>query len=91
MLGGRWCLVVIRDLMFGARCNYREPPTQSEEGVASNVLADRLKRLAEAGLLSRRDDLTPKQKAIYSLAEPAMQLVPLPAQMGAWGRRALAS
>jgi DNA-binding MarR family transcriptional regulator len=60
---------------------------RSEEGIASNVLADRLKRLVEEGLLSRRDDPTHKQKAIYSLTEPAIQLVPLLAQMGAWGRR----
>jgi DNA-binding HxlR family transcriptional regulator len=87
MLGDRWSLIVIRDLMFGNRRHYRELLTQSEEGIASNVLADRLKRLTAAGLISRRDDPTHKQKAIYSLTEPAIQLVPLLAQMGAWGRR----
>ena len=87
MLGDRWTLIVIRDLMFGNRRHYRELLTQSEEGIASNILAHRLKRLTEAGLISRRDDPTHKQKAIYSLTEPAIQLVPLLAQMGAWGRR----
>src|SRR6185369_16455353 len=87
MLGDRWSLIVIRDLMFGNRRHYRELLTRSEEGIASNILADRLKRLVEAGLVSRRDDPTHKQKAIYSLTEPAIQLVPLLAQMGAWGRR----
>nr|MEA2798498.1 hypothetical protein [Phenylobacterium sp.] len=87
MLGDRWSLIVIRDLMFGNRRHYRELLTQSEEGIASNILADRLKRLTQAGLISRRDDPTHKQKAIYSLTEPAIQLVPLLAQMGAWGRR----
>ncbi|MGH6911283.1 MAG: winged helix-turn-helix transcriptional regulator [Phenylobacterium sp.] len=87
MLGDRWSLIVIRDLMFGNRRHYRELLTQSEEGIASNILADRLKRLTQAGLVSRRDDPTHKQKAIYSLTEPAIQLVPLLAQMGAWGRR----
>jgi DNA-binding HxlR family transcriptional regulator len=87
MLGDRWSLIVIRDIMFGNRRHYRELLTRSEEGIASNVLADRLKRLIEAGLLSKRDDPTHRQKAIYSLAEPAIQLVPLLAQMGAWGRR----
>jgi DNA-binding HxlR family transcriptional regulator len=56
-------------------------------GIASNILADRLKRLVETGLLSKRDDPSHKQKSIYSLTEPAIQLVPLLAQMGAWGRR----
>lgn len=87
MLGDRWSLIVIRDIMFGNRRHYRELLHGSMEGIASNILADRLKRLVDAGLLSRRDDPTHKQKAIYSLTEPAIQLVPLLAQMGAWGRR----
>lgn len=87
MLGDRWSLIVIRDIMFGNRRHYRELMSQSEEGIASNILADRLKRLVTAGLLWKRDDPTHKQKTIYSLAEPAIQLVPLLAQMGAWGRR----
>ncbi|MBZ6078501.1 winged helix-turn-helix transcriptional regulator [Microvirga puerhi] len=87
MLGDRWSLIVIRDVMFGNRRHYRELLNNSEEGIASNILADRLKRLVGAGLLSRRDDPTHQQKAIYSLTEPAIQLVPLLVQMGAWGRR----
>jgi DNA-binding HxlR family transcriptional regulator len=87
MLGDRWSLIVIRDLMFGNRRHYRELLTQSEEGIASNILADRLKRLVEAGMLSRSGDPTHRQKAIYSLTEPSIQLVPLLAHMGAWGRR----
>jgi DNA-binding HxlR family transcriptional regulator len=87
VLGDRWSLIIIRDLMFGNRRHYRELLTRSEEGIASNILADRLKRLTQAGMISRRDDPTHKQKAIYSLTEPAIQLLPLLAQMGAWGRR----
>jgi len=87
VLGDRWSLIIIRDIMFGNRRHYRELLNQSEEGIASNILADRLKRLVEKGLLSRRDDPSHRQKAIYSLTEPAIQLVPLLAQMGAWGRR----
>ena len=87
MLGDRWSLIVIRDIMFGNRRHFRELLTRSEEGIASNILADRLKRLVASGLLSRRDDESHKQKGIYSLAEPAIELVPLLAQMGAWGRR----
>ena len=87
MLGDRWSLIVIRDVMFGNRRHYRELLTLSDEGIASNILADRLKRLVESGLLSKRDDPTHKQKGIYSLTEPSIQLVPLLVQMGAWGRR----
>ena len=87
VLGDRWSLIVIRDVMFGNRRHFRELLNLSDEGIASNILADRLKRLVQNGLLSKRDDPTHKQKAIYSLTEPAIQLVPLLAQMGAWGRR----
>jgi DNA-binding HxlR family transcriptional regulator len=87
MLGDRWSLIVIRDVMFGNRRHYRDLLTHSEEGIASNILADRLKRLVATGLLSRREDPSHKQKAIYSLTEPAIELVPLLAQMGAWGLR----
>ena len=87
VLGDRWSLIVIRDVMFGNRRRYRELLTRSEEGIATNVLADRLKRLMAAGLLSKTDDPRHKQSAIYSLTEPAIELVPLLAAMGAWGRR----
>ena len=89
VLGDRWSLIVIRDIMFGGRRHFGELMSRSQEGIASNMLADRLKRLVEAGLLSRRDNPAHKQKAIYSLTEAAIELVPLLVQMGAWGRRHL--
>jgi DNA-binding HxlR family transcriptional regulator len=88
-LGDRWSLIVIRDMMFGARRHFRELQGKSEEGIASNVLADRLKRLAEMGLITRADDPSHSQKGIYSLTEKAIELVPLLVEMGAWGRRHL--
>jgi DNA-binding HxlR family transcriptional regulator len=87
LLGDQWSLIVIRDIMFGGRRHFRELIGQSEEGIASNVLADRLKRLVENGLLSNRHDPDHKQKTIYSLTEASIQLVPLLVQIGAWGRR----
>jgi len=86
-LGDRWSLIVIRDLMFGNRRHFRELLAGSQEGIASNILADRLKRLEAAGLVSRRDDPSHKQKAIYSLTEASIELVPLLAHMGGWGLR----
>ena len=89
ILGDRWSLIVIRDIMFGNRRHFRELLQASQEGIASNILADRLKRLVERGLLTRGDDPSHKQKAIYSLTEMAIDLVPLFAHMGAWGRKHL--
>jgi DNA-binding HxlR family transcriptional regulator len=89
VLGDSWSLLVVRDLMFGNRRHFRELLGNSEEGIASNILVSRLQRLVAAGMISRRQDATHKQKAIYSLTEPAIQLVPLLVQMGAWGCRHL--
>jgi DNA-binding HxlR family transcriptional regulator len=86
-VGDRWSLIVIRDIIFGERRRFRELLTRSEEGIASNILADRLKRLMGAGLLSKAPDPAHRQSVIYSLTEPAIELLPLLAQMGAWGRR----
>jgi DNA-binding HxlR family transcriptional regulator len=88
-LGDRWSLLVLRDMMFGDRRHYRELLTQSEEGIASNILANRLRRLTDAGLITRDDDPTHKQKCIYRLTEMAIQLVPLLAHMAVWGRKHL--
>ena len=89
VLGDRWSLIVIRDMMFGNRRHFRELLGQSEEGIASNILADRLKRLVALGVLSKRDDPTHKQKAVYGLTDKGIELLPLLVQMGAWGRRHL--
>jgi DNA-binding HxlR family transcriptional regulator len=87
MLGDRWSLIVIRDIMFGNRRHYGDLLRLSTERIASNILANRLRRLVRAGLLSRRRDPAHKQKAIYSLTEASIQLVPLFAQICAWGLR----
>lgn len=89
VIGDKWSLLVIRDMMFGNRRHFRELLTGSDEGIASNILADRLQRLVEQGLVSRRPDPSHKQKVIYSLTEPAIQLVPVMAALGSWGRRHL--
>lgn len=87
VLGDRWALVVLRDVMFGNRHYFRELLSGSEEGIASNILADRLRRLVAHGVLSRADDPSHKQKVRYSLTESGVQLVPVMAALGSWGRR----
>ncbi|MGI5489457.1 winged helix-turn-helix transcriptional regulator [Microtetraspora malaysiensis] len=86
VVGDRWTLLVLRDVMFGDRRHFRQLQSLSEEGIASNILADRLRTLVEAGLLTR-DDAGRGRRATYSLTEPAIQLVPLLAHLGAWGLR----
>jgi DNA-binding HxlR family transcriptional regulator len=87
VLGDHWSLIVIRDVMFGNRRHYGDLLRLSDEKIASNILANRLTRLVQSGLLSRTTNPAHKQKAIYSLTEASIQLVPLLAHMGAWGCR----
>ncbi|MFW5415353.1 helix-turn-helix transcriptional regulator [Nocardiopsis sp. CNT-189] len=87
LLGDRWSLVVLRDIMFGGHRRFRGLLTDSVEGIASNILAARLAKLVDAGLLTRHDDPTHRQKIEYRLTEAAIQLVPVMTQLGAWGSR----
>ena len=89
VFGDQWSLLVIRDIMFMDRRHFRELLTASQERVASNILADRLQALVKQGVIVRSHDPSHKQKAIYSLTEKAIALVPVFAHLGAWGRRYL--
>src|ERR1700743_3421552 len=84
VFGDRWSLIILRDMMFGGRRHFRELLTRSEEGISSNILADRLKMLMDEVLTTRADAPSHKQKALYSLTEKSIALVPLFAQLGAW-------
>jgi DNA-binding HxlR family transcriptional regulator len=89
ILGDKWSLIVIRDIIFGDRRHFRELLTKSEEGIASNILADRLQTLVRQGIITKHDDPSHRQKVIYNLTEPGIALLPVLAQIGAWGRRHL--
>lgn len=85
LFGDRWTLLILRDIVFADRRRFRELLRQSDEKITSSVLADRLERLVEAGILTRGDDPTHKQKAVYSLTDRGVDLVPVLATIGNWG------
>src|SRR3979411_2241961 len=85
VVGDKWSLLIIRDMMFGNRRHFRELLTKSEEGISSNILADRLTTLLDRGIITRDDDPSHKQKGIYSLTEQGIELLPILAQMSGWG------
>jgi DNA-binding HxlR family transcriptional regulator len=87
LLGDRWSLVVLRDVMFGGHRHFRALLTHSMEGIASNILAARLAKLVDAGLLVRHDVPGHRQRIEYRLTEAAIELVPVMTQLGAWGSR----
>jgi len=86
VLGDRWSMLVLRDVIFGDRRFFRALLTGSIEGIASNILADRLRRLVDDGMLTR-DDPGRGRRATYSLTESSIALVPVFAALGSWGRR----
>ena len=85
VVGDKWSLLVVRDMMFGNRRHFRELLTKSEERISSNILADRLKTLLGQGIVTWADDPSHKQKGIYSLTEQGIELLPILAQMSGWG------
>ncbi|GAA2354504.1 transcriptional regulator [Catellatospora methionotrophica] len=84
VLGDRWVLLVLRDVMFGDRRHFRALLTGSAEGIASNILADRLVRLVDAGLLARGTAVR-GQRARYSLTEAGIRTLPIVCALGDWG------
>jgi len=86
LLGDRWTLLVIRDLMFAGKRHFREF-LQSEEAISSNVLADRLHSLVESGVVTKGGDPTHAQKAVYSLTEKGLELLPVLVALSAWTQK----
>jgi DNA-binding HxlR family transcriptional regulator len=86
VVGDRWSLLVIRDLMFAGKRHFRQL-LQSEEGISSNVLSQRLAALLEQGLIRRDEDPSHAQKGIYSLTERGLDLLPVLIALSAWTQK----
>src|ERR1700740_2770774 len=83
MLGDRWSLLIIRDMMvFGYR-GFKEF-LNSHERIATNILADRLKRLEKYGIISAAPDPSDGRKLIYSLTAKGLDLAPVLTEMVLW-------
>lgn len=81
-MGDRWTLLVIRDL-FRGKSRFAEF-SRAPEGIATNVLADRLARLVRAGLVER-DDSRSAARPVYRLTEPGRALGPVLRELRDWG------
>lgn len=86
MLGDRWSLLIIRDLMFRGFRAYKEF-LESDEGIATNILADRLQRLEHCGIISTEQDTTDRRKLIYRLTPKGIDLAPVLVELILWGAR----
>jgi DNA-binding HxlR family transcriptional regulator len=72
-------------MIFADRRSYNQL-LAGDEGIATNILADRLKKLVAAGLLTRSPDPAHSRRATYSLTESAIRLVPTLVHLGFWGQ-----
>lgn len=83
ILGDRWSLVVVRDLMFRGKRHFTEL-LASEEGISTNILAARLKRLEATGLIEKSADPRSKAKFVYRLTQKGKDLLPMLLEMITW-------
>jgi DNA-binding HxlR family transcriptional regulator len=83
LLGDRWSLVVVRDLLFRDRHTYGEL-LDSPEGISTNILAERLRRLEEAGVIAKEVYQTRPRRYRYALTEKGEALRPVLMSMIRW-------
>jgi DNA-binding HxlR family transcriptional regulator len=86
MLGDRWSLLIIRDMMLRGFRAYKEF-MECYEGIATNILADRLRKLIANGIITAKPDPTDGRKLIYSLTAKGIDLAPVLAEMVLWASR----
>jgi DNA-binding HxlR family transcriptional regulator len=83
MLGDRWSLLIIRDMMLQGFRSYKEF-MQCYEGIATNILADRLRKLTEYGIIASEPDPSDGRKLIYFLTAKGIDLAPVLTEMVLW-------
>jgi DNA-binding HxlR family transcriptional regulator len=84
VIGDKWTLLIVRDLFLG-RSRYGEFLT-SGEGIPTNILARRLRRLEEAGLVERKVDPRPRSRYAYRLTRSGRRLGPVLDALIDWAR-----
>ena len=83
MLGDRWSLLIIRDMMLRGFRSYTQF-LDSYERIATNILAQRLKKLEHYGIIAAQEDPSDGRKLIYTLTEKGMDLAPVLTEMVLW-------
>jgi DNA-binding HxlR family transcriptional regulator len=83
MLGDRWSLLIIRDMMLRGFKTYKQF-LECYEGIATNILADRLRKLVAYGIINTRPDPSDRRKVIYRLTPKGIDLAPVLTEMVLW-------
>src|SRR3954452_3373561 len=84
LLGERWTLLIVRELLARGACRYTDLRA-GLPGIATNLLAERLRELGSAGLFVLEDASPPVATTLFSLTERARALQPLISALGCWG------
>ena len=88
LLGDKWTLLVIRDLLFRGKRRFNELQS-SPEGIPTNLLTDRLRRLEECGLVTKVAYQSRPPRYEYHLTPMGMDLLPVLTALIAWANRHL--
>ena len=84
VIGDHWSIIVLRDIAICNHRTFRSILANNNERISSGVLAGRLKRLTDIGLLYFKDDPAHSQRKIYCLSLAAIDLIPILVDMSAW-------
>ena len=88
VFGDKWSLLIIRDLMFGNKSTYNDF-LKSDEGIATNILASRLKGLEENGIIEKTAHPDSKAKILYKLTSKGIDLLPIIMEVYIWSEKYL--
>jgi DNA-binding HxlR family transcriptional regulator len=89
VVGDRWTLLIVRELLIRGGCRYTDLK-DGLPGIASNLLADRIRELEAAGVIRREDALPPVATTLFHLTDSGAELLPVVAAIGRWGVRYMA-
>ncbi len=86
VFGDKWSLLIVRDIALRGRRHYGEFEAAGE-GIATNILADRLKKLVEAGIVEKVRDPAHGSKRIYRLTAKGIDLLPVIVEIIVWSAK----
>ena len=86
LLGDKWTMLILRDMGLNDKHFYKDF-LEAGEGVATNVLADRLKMLETYGIIKSEQYQALKTKKYYTLTEKGIELLPVIVDLWAWGAK----
>jgi DNA-binding HxlR family transcriptional regulator len=86
IFGDKWSLLIVRDMMVRGLRTFKDFQ-QSGEGIATNILADRLKKLEAAGILAAKAERADRRRVTYRLTEKGIDLAPMMLELLIWGAR----